>query len=98
MAAEGVVVDRAAANLAVGRWLREVANARVHATTREVPAARLEVERGALRPVPPPYGGLIPRTATAAPPPAARPVVGLQHPLALYDALFAAPAMPEAMA
>ena len=95
MAAEGVVVDRAAANLAAGRWLREVANARVHATTGEVPAARLEAERAQLRPVPPPYSGLMPRPAAPAPT-AARPVVGLQHPLALYDALFAAPVMPEA--
>lgn len=96
MAAEGVVVDRAAANLAAGRWLREVANARTHATIGEVPAARLEAERAALRPVPPPYGGLVPRPAAAAPT-AARPVVGLQHPLALYDALFAAPVAPGAV-
>jgi transposase len=91
MAAEGVMVDRAAANLAAGRWLREVANARVHATTGEVPAARLEVERGALGSIPPPYGGLRPRP-TAGPPVTPRtPAIGLQHPLALYDALFAAP-------
>ena len=32
MAAEGVLVDAAAANLATARWLREVANARTHAT------------------------------------------------------------------
>ena len=92
MAAEGLAVDRAAANLAAGRWLREVANARVHATTGEVPALRLEAERGALRPVPPPYGGLALRPA-ATPPVPRTPIVGLQHPLALYDALFA---MPEA--
>jgi transposase len=95
MAAEGVAVDRAAANLAAGRWLREVANARVHATTGEVPALRLEAERGALHPVPPPYGGLALRPA--APPPVPRtPIVGLQHPLAVYDALFAASVTPEA--
>lgn len=95
MAAEGVAVDRAAANLAVGRWLREVANARTHATTGEAPAARLEAERGALCPVPPPYGGLVARPAAAPTVPLA-PIVGLQHPLALYDALFAAPVTPEA--
>ena len=54
MAAEGVAVDRAAANLVAGRWLREVAKGRVHATTGEVPTERLEAERGALRPMPPP--------------------------------------------
>lgn len=96
MAAEGVLVDQAAANLAVGRWLREVANARVHATTGEVPAARLEAERQALGPIPPPYGGQSPRRVAEAPSPARPPVTGLQHPLALYDALFAAPGMPGA--
>ncbi|MBP0447910.1 IS21 family transposase [Roseomonas sp. SSH11] len=93
MAAEGIVVDRAAANLAVGRWLREVANARVHATTGEVPLVRLEAERGALRPVPSPYGGLIPRASAAVPRPMVRPIVGLQHPLGIYDALLAAPGL-----
>src|SRR5579884_2242690 len=38
LAQEGLVVDRETANLAVGRWLREVANARMHGTTGEVPA------------------------------------------------------------
>src|SRR6266478_5065476 len=33
LAQEGLVVDRETANLAVTRWLREVANARVHGTT-----------------------------------------------------------------
>jgi hypothetical protein len=96
MAAEGVVVDAAAANLAAGRWLREVANARVHATTGEVPAARLDEEREALGSIPPPYGGLL-RRMDERPLPPPRPIAGLQHPLALYDALFAAPMTPEAM-
>src|SRR6476660_7629047 len=34
----GLKPDKQAANAAVARWLREVANARVHATTNEVPA------------------------------------------------------------
>jgi transposase len=101
MAAEGVVVDRSAANLAAGRWLREVANARVRATTGAVPAERLEVERAALLPVPSPYGGLT-RPPSADPPlaPLERPVVGFQHPLAVYDALFTVPLAlrPEAVA
>lgn len=88
MAAEGIVVDAAAANLAAGRWLREVANARLHATTGEVPADRLEEERQALGPVPSPYGHARPSGRPEEPRP---PVRGLQHPLALYDALFAAP-------
>jgi transposase len=96
MAAEGVVVDGAAANLAAGRWLREVANARVHATTGEVPAARLEEERSALGQIPPPYGGLLPQRIEAPPSPSPQPIAGLQHPLALYDALFTAPMAPMA--
>lgn len=96
MAAEGVVVDRGAANLAAGRWLREVANARVHATTGAVPAERLVIEGAALLPVPPPYGGLT-RPPSADPPLVSlgRPLVGLQHPLAVYDALFTTPVAPR---
>ncbi len=85
---EGLVLDREAANLAAGRWLRTVANQRVHATTGAVPAERLEVERTQLQPVPPPYGGRSVRQIQAPAVPApAHPVVGLQHPLALYDGL-----------
>jgi len=83
---EGLMLDREAANLAAGRWLRTVANQRVHATTGAVPAERLEVERAELQPVPPPYGGRSVRQIQApAVPVPAHPVVGLQHPLALYD-------------
>jgi transposase len=46
---EGLVVDRATANLAVKRWLREVANARIHGTTGAIPAERLVSERLQLR-------------------------------------------------
>ena len=100
MTAEGVVVDRKAANLAAGRWLREVANARVHATTGTAPVERLAEERRALRPIPPPYGGLVPRAAASRPSPEPRPIVGLQHPLAIYDRLFVPSvlALPEVVA
>lgn len=92
MAAEGVAVDAAAANLAAQRWLREVANARVHATTGAVPAERLGEERAALRPVPPPYPG---RGLPAMPSPR-QPIVGLQHPLSVYDMLAPPVATPAA--
>jgi transposase len=84
LAQEGLTVDRESANIAVARWLREVANQRVHATTGELPAERLLVERAHLQPVPTPYGGQSVRAleTTATP----RPIVGLQHPLSLYDA------------
>ena len=83
---EGLVVDAPAANVAVARWLREVANARSHGTTGAVPAERLEVEREALLPVPAPYGGRTPREVLDPAPPR-RPIVGLQHPLSVYEAL-----------
>ena len=44
-------VDRDTANARVGTWLREVANARVHATTGEIPLVRLEQERERLQPI-----------------------------------------------
>jgi transposase len=78
---EGLEVDRELANAAVSRWLREVANARVHATTGEVPLERLEIERSKLLAVPPPYAGISTRLTTAS----ERPIVGFQHPLSMYD-------------
>jgi len=84
LAQEGLIVDRETANLAVRRWLREVANARVHGTTGEVPAERLVIERLQLQPVPTPYGGRSVRSIQQKPMPA--PIVGLQHPLSFYDA------------
>jgi transposase len=84
LAQEGLVVDRETANLAVNRWLREVANARIHGTTGAIPAERLVSERLQLQPVPTPYGGRTVRSLQAKPAPA--PVIGMQHPLSLYDA------------
>ena len=48
----GLKLDVEAANARIGRWLAEVANVRVHASTRERPAARLSVEQAALLPLP----------------------------------------------
>ena len=96
MAAEGVVVDAAAANLAAARWLREVANARTHATTGAVPAERLVEERPALRDIPAPYGGIVP-AALDRPLRTVRPIRGIQHPLAIYDTLLILP-RPEGVA
>lgn len=90
-AADGLVLDAEAANVAVRRWLREVANARCHATTQAVPAERLAAERAHLQPVPPPWGGEIRAARPAHPPsPAPIPAPSLQHPLSLYDQLLAA--------
>ena len=83
LAQEGLIVDRETANLAIGRWLREVANVRVHGTTGEIPAERLAIERVQLQPVPTPYGG---RSVRSLQKPVSAPIVGLQHPLSFYDA------------
>ena len=49
--------DKHSANAAVSRWLREVANARVHATTEEVPAERLIIEAPGCKCLLPPIAG-----------------------------------------
>jgi transposase len=48
----GLQLDASTANIEVAGWLREVANARVHGTTQQVPAERLITERTALLPLP----------------------------------------------
>lgn len=91
----GLALDRETANVEARRWLREVANARVHGETARVPAEVLAEERMALQPLPAPYRGNVaaarPRQAgaealvlaakgyTAVPP---------QHDLAVYDRLL----------
>ena len=85
----GVLPDKHSANAAVARWLREVANARVHATTEEVPAVRLIIERPKLQGLPAPYRGRSARTALAVP--ERKPMLGYQHPLSIYDDLAYGP-------
>ena len=80
----GLKPDKHAANAAVARWLREVANARVHATINEVPAERLVIERTKLQVLPAPYGGRSVRSLTV---PVRKAVVGYQHPLSVYQDL-----------
>ena len=80
--ASGLRLDVHLANVHVRRWLDEVANARVHATTKAVPSMRLAEERAVMLPAP----------ALKAPAPMQQrvvlPVESLQHPLAVYDALL----------
>lgn len=83
----GLHPDKHAANAAVTRWLREVANARVHATTNEVPAERLVIELTKLQSLAAPYAGRSPRSASSLEP-RRKPVLGYQHPLSVYEALF----------
>ena len=80
----GLKPDKHAANAAVARWLREVANARMHATIKEVPAERLTIERAKLQPLQAPYGGRSMRSLTTTP---RKAIVGYQHPLSVYDDL-----------
>ena len=82
----GLKLDVVAANAHIGPWLTNVANARVHATTGEVPAARLAIEREHLAPLPRPALIVAPRLIT----PSGRPVPieSLQHPLSVYEQLL----------
>ncbi len=80
--AVGLKLTPEVANSHVRRWLDEVANARVHATTKAVPAARLAQEQAVMLPAP---------ALKAQPAPPLRvaiPIESLQHPLAVYDALL----------
>ena len=98
----GLELDVGTANVEVRRWLREVANARVHGTTGKIPAVELGSEREALLPLPPPWRGVIaPAQPRAEPVRSATPTRPLpafpeqwtpqQHPLAVYAALVEVP-------
>jgi len=83
-----VLVDPTTANREMLVWLNEVANVRIHGTTKEQPMARWQQERTALLPLPPPYGGkrLVPE-----PSPSGIgvpvPIESFQHPLSRYHEL-----------
>ena len=94
----GLALDAVTANTEVRRWLKDIANERIHGTTQARPAARLLEER--LQGIPAPWRGDIraarPQTETdmAAP---TRPVAVVdriaqetpaQHPLAVYEGLL----------
>lgn len=85
--AERLMVDRDTANARVGTWLREVANARVHATTGEVPRVRLGLERERLQLMRMPWQGTIQQARTKPSVPTPR---GYQHSLRVYEELIAA--------
>jgi len=81
----GLKLDVTAANAHVGRWLTEVANARIHATTGERPDRRLALERAALLALP---RGVTRETAPTPTSTRPMPVESLQHPLSVYEALL----------
>ena len=80
--ANGLRLDAQLANVHVRRWLDEVANVRVHATTKAVPAQRLAEERAVMLAAP------ALKTQPPMRPRVALPLESLQHPLAVYDALL----------
>ena len=92
----GLKLDRDTATIEARRWLREVANVRVHGETRRIPAEVLTEERAHLQALPAPCRGDIP--AARAKPLEVPPAVSLpaqarielppQHVLALYDDLL----------
>lgn len=83
-------LDVIAANAHIGPWLQQVANARVHGTTGEIPNERLQLERQKLLSLPvtvaslPPTPPIRVRRAEQVPPP----FESLQHPLSVYDSLL----------
>jgi transposase len=81
----GISVDVELANYEVKRWLRDIANTRVHATTLETPANRLAEEKSHLQALPPAYLGIKDINKAATP---YKESISLQHPLSLYDALI----------
>lgn len=100
LAQSGQKLDVITANVEVTHWLREVANVRVHGTTKEPPAEALKREVPHLQPLPAPWRADI---AAAKPQPATTPSAAprptavlsriaqpapLQHPLHVYDALL----------
>lgn len=88
--ADGLKVDRDTANARVGTWLREIANARVRATTGEVPLVRLELERERLQSMPTPWLGMISRAPTKLPAPTP---LGYQHSLTMFARIACFPAV-----
>ena len=83
--AAGLRPKAQAANAHIGRWLAEVANARIHGTTSERPDRRLSVERAALMPRPKRSEVIAPLRAPSCRP---VPVESLQHPLSVYESLL----------
>lgn len=82
--AGGLKLDVETANREVLRWLSQVANVRVHATTLERPSVRLPLEQAKLSALP------LRNEAVSVPGSHAHivPVESLQHPLSTYQALL----------
>ncbi|AIL13684.1 hypothetical protein IM40_09640 (plasmid) [Candidatus Paracaedimonas acanthamoebae] len=75
-------LDKELANYEVKKWLRDIANCRVHATTGKIPIELLEEEK--------PYLLLLPRHYQAQPITTTlnEEKISFQHPLSVYQALL----------
>ncbi len=94
----GLILDVVTATTEVRRWLKDIANQRIHGTTQARPIERLQEE--CLQAISSPWRGDIPAARPqrdVASPPAQRPVVVIeriaqispaQHPLAVYERLL----------
>lgn len=80
--ASGLKLDVTTANRHVRRWLDQVANMRVHATTKAIPATRLAEERAMMLPPPTLTAPVRIKQRVAIP------TESLQHPLSVYDDLL----------
>lgn len=81
----GLVVDADTANLEVTKWLRDIANARVHGELKERPYDRFQDERDHLLAY-----RFAPTTPLSVVTPVPMPIESLQHPLSRYDELVVA--------
>lgn len=84
----GMILDVDTANAEVGKWLRDVANQRIHPVTNKAPAVLFdEQERAALQPLP--AFARVPQQSTVL---TQRPLpdlgTSLQHPLSVYQQLL----------
>lgn len=78
-------LDVHTANGYIGRWLTQVANARVHGTTGEIPNNRLLLEQDALLPLPMRVGSVYELNSPQRMP---VPFESIQHPLSVYDQIL----------
>lgn len=88
---DGLSLDVDTANAKVRKWLRQIANVRVHGTTGRIPAELLIIEQVALQALPAPYRGQLPAKVKPVPVPgqdwAKFSRTSLQHSLAIYEQL-----------
>jgi transposase len=82
-----VPLDAATANVEVMKWLRDVANVRIHKGTRTRPVDRLPSEQACMLPYEPAVG--LPEAAAELRLQRALPTESLQHPLSIYGELLA---------